>query len=271
MGLVASKNLGQHFLLNPTTIDQIVKKAGVKATEQVLEIGPGPGVLTRRLAETARRVIAVEKDERFAALLTKELETYKNLTIVGGDILDCSMEKLLGEGKWKVVANLPYNIATEVIFHLLKTDFLFSAFYLMVQKEVAERLVALPGSRSYGLLSIFSQILCQNRIIMKLPPGAFTPPPKVSSAIVEFLIHEEPRFPIHHLPTFELVVQAAFSQRRKMIHNCLKSGLPDHPWDQMERAMRAADISPNQRAEEISIEKYVELANNLFESQGSLA
>lgn len=265
MGIATKKSLGQHFLLNPSTIEKIIEKAEVKKSDLVLEIGSGPGLMTERLAARARRVIAVEKDRRLVHELQRRLSGIKNLTLIEGDFLSLDLPKILPveTGKWKVVANLPYNISTEVIFLLLKSSYLFQTFHLMVQREVAERLVAGPGSRDYGLLSIFSQLFSENRIVMRLPPGAFTPSPKVHSALVEFRIAEGCRFSIHHLPTFETMVRAAFSQRRKMIHNSLKGELKQASDEALDQALKKAGVLPTVRAETVSIGQFVEMANFL--------
>lgn len=196
MSFAAKKSLGQHFLLNPSTIEKILEKAHVSANDRVLEIGPGPGVMTEMLARRALRIVAVEKDQRFFELLKEKLAAYSHLSLIEGDFLALDLEKMLAPEKhrWKVVANLPYNIATEVLFHLLELSSLFISFHLMVQREVAERIVAKPGTKDYGILSVFSQLFSENRIVMRLPPGAFTPPPKVDSAVVEFRIVEGCRF-----------------------------------------------------------------------------
>ncbi len=265
MKITAKKSLGQHFLFNPSTIDKILEKAEVGPADQILEIGPGPGLMTERLAARVGRVIAVEKDSRFFQELVGRLSHLKNLTLIEGDILSLDLPKILAaaEGKWKVVANLPYNIATEAIFLLLKSSYLFQTFHLMVQREVGMRLVAGPGPKDYGLLSIFSQLFSENRIVMRLPPGAFTPPPKVHSALVEFRIAEGCRFSIHHLPTFETVVRAAFSQRRKMIRNSLKGELSRFSEATLQGALKKGGVSPTARAETVSIGQFVEMANYL--------
>ncbi|MBI2082000.1 MAG: ribosomal RNA small subunit methyltransferase A [Deltaproteobacteria bacterium] len=259
----AKKSLGQHFLLNPTTIDSLLKKAHLSTEDQVLEIGPGPGLMTEKIAQKAKRLITVEKDHHYAEELKTKLKHLLHVTIVEGDFLSINLEKLLESGTWKVIANLPYNIATEVIFHLLEVSSLFSAFYLMLQKEVAERITAVPGSKNYGILSIFSQLISKNHIVMRLPPGAFTPPPKVHSAVVEFLVQETTPYDIHHLPTFESVVQAAFSQRRKMIRNGLKNVFNTMRPENMDRALKDSGIDPQARGETLPISKLANLANLL--------
>ncbi len=257
----AKKSLGQHFLFNPTTIDKILDKAGVKKTDLILEIGPGPGVMTERLARRAGHMVAVEKDRRFAEDLKKRFAGQPNVTIVEADFLNLDLEKTL-KGRWKVIANLPYNIGTEVIFHLLDFSYLFESFHLMVQKEVADRLVAKPGSKDYGILSVFSQLFSENKIEMRLPPGAFSPPPKVHSAVVSFRIAEGCRYSIHYLPTFEQVVRSAFGQRRKMIRNSLKS-LSLFSDEAIDEALSRVGILPSRRAETVSIDQFVRLANEL--------
>ena len=265
MKISPKKSLGQHLLLNPSTIDKILRIAHIQPTDHLLEIGPGPGAMTKRLAACAQTVVAVEKDRRFVESLKDQLSDFKNVILIEGDILNLQLEKILppGPGKWKVVANLPYNIATEVIFHLLEPNHLFVSFTLMVQREVAHRLVASPGTKDYGILSIFSQLFSKNRIVMRLPPGAFTPPPKVDSAVVEFQIDEGCRFPIHHLPTFETVVRSSFEQRRKMIRNSLAGGMPQISAATLSQALKTTGILPEARAETVPIGQFVKLANEI--------
>lgn len=272
MTLSPKKSLGQHFLLNPTTIDKILEKADIKATDRILEIGPGPGRMTERLAARAGKVVAVEKDHRFVKMLREKFSGAGNLTIIEGDFLSLEIARILPRegGRWKVIANLPYNIATEVIFHLLESSYLFDSFYLMVQREVADRLTAGPGSKDYGILSVFTQLFSENRIVLKLPPGAFTPPPKVHSAVVEFKISEGCRYSIHHLPTFEAVVRAAFGERRKMIRNALRDSLQAVPRESMEVALKKAGIAPSVRAETVSIPQFAALANDLTNRLGEI-
>lgn len=258
----ANKALGQHFLFNPVTLDQIVTLADIGPEDNVLEIGPGPGALTERIAAKARRLIAVEMDRRFAEALREKFLENPKVTIVEDDFLRTNLEKLLGADRsWKVIANLPYNVATEIIFHLLEFSTFFKSFHVMVQREVAERIVAKPGSKTYGILSVMTQLFSENKIVMKLKPGAFAPPPKVDSAIVRFTISEGSRFPIHNLETFEKVVRAAFGQRRKTIANALKGG--GFGEDKIRAALETAAIQPLARAETVPIEKFAALANTL--------
>ncbi|HSA60406.1 MAG TPA: 16S rRNA (adenine(1518)-N(6)/adenine(1519)-N(6))-dimethyltransferase RsmA [bacterium] len=283
MSFAAKKSLGQHFLFNPVTLDKILALAGIGPEDRVLEIGAGPGALTGRIAARAGRLVAVEKDPRFAKALQEKFQGDPKVTIVEGDFLQMNLEKLLGtssegalrgrldpalpaEGAtrappWKVIANLPYNVATEIIFHLLELSTFFHSFTVMVQKEVADRIVAKPGSKTYGILSVMTQLFSENKIVMRLKPGSFAPPPKVDSAIVRFRISDGCRFPINHLPTFETVVRSAFGQRRKTILNALKGG--GFAAEEIAAALKGAGISPQARAEMLPIEKFAALANTL--------
>jgi 16S rRNA (adenine1518-N6/adenine1519-N6)-dimethyltransferase len=183
--------------------------------------------------------------------------------IIEADFLSSSLESLLKDNspKWKVVANLPYNVGTESLFHLLELSTFFQSFHLMFQKEVAERIVAKPGSKDYGILSVMSQLQSENKIVMRLKPGSFAPPPKVDSAVVQFKIADGCRFPIHRLDTFEAVVRAAFGQRRKTILNALKGG--GFAEGRTLVALQEAGIAPQARAETVPIEKFATLANTL--------
>jgi len=262
MSFRANKALGQHFLFNPVTLDQIVALADIGPNDNVLEIGPGPGALTERLAAKAGRLIAVEMDSRFAEALQKNFSNQPHVTILEGDFLQTNLEKLLGTHRnWKVIANLPYNVATEIIFHLLEFSTFFKSFHVMVQKEVANRIVAKPGSKTYGILSVMTQLFSENKIVMKLRPGAFAPPPKVDSAIVHFKISDGCRFPIHKLEIFERVVRAAFGQRRKTIANALKGG--GFTADAILQSLKEVKVAPQARAETVSIDRFAALANAL--------
>lgn len=264
MKFLTKKSLGQHFLLNPVTIDQIIDAAHVGPKDCVLEIGPGPGVMTERLARRCQQIIAVEKDTELASSLRGRLAALQNLKIIEGDILDYDLSSLLDPArKYKVVSNLPYNIATAILFRLFDARRFFISFYLMVQREVAERIVAKPGSKDFGILSIMSQIYSENRIILKLPPGAFTPPPKVDSAVVQFQLSVKLRYPIQDFFLFRKIVEAAFSKRRKTIRNSLRAALQSCSIDMLDKVLAGAHIDPKTRPEDLPIEKFVEVANVL--------
>ncbi len=264
MTLPAKKSLGQHFLHHPATLEKIVSLAGVSSEDSILEIGPGPGGLTQKLVERAKDVIAIEKDSRFAQALREKYAGHSHFQMIEADVLKVDFSRILTGRSYKVVANLPYNIATEIIFRLLDYRDRIPEMYLMVQKEVADRLVATPEQRKdYGVLSLMTQIYSRNRIVMKLPPGAFAPPPKVDSAIVRFEVSPTTRYPLEDFAFFKKIVQAVFSQRRKKMINPLRSLLDKIPLDFLEEAFRETGISPDSRPEEVPLESFCRLANRL--------
>jgi 16S rRNA (adenine1518-N6/adenine1519-N6)-dimethyltransferase len=260
-GLSAKKALGQNFLLDLNLTARIARAAGDLSAVDVLEIGPGPGGLTRGLlAEGARRVLAVEKDARCLPALAEIAAAYPGrLEVVNADALTLDAAALLTP-PIRVVANLPYNIGTELLVRWLTPPAwppFWESLTLMFQKEVAERIVARPGSKAYGRLAVLAQWRCEARIVLTLPPAAFTPPPKVSSAVVRLVALSEPRFPADP-GVLSRVVAAAFNQRRKMLRASLRGLAPD-----IEARLAAAGIEPTARAEEIAVEGFCALARAL--------
>ncbi|MBL3572678.1 16S rRNA (adenine(1518)-N(6)/adenine(1519)-N(6))-dimethyltransferase RsmA [Rhodovulum sulfidophilum] len=265
--LSAKKALGQNFLLDLNLTAKIARVAGDLRWTDVLEIGPGPGGLTRGLlAEGARRVLAVEKDARCLAALAEIAAVYPGrLEVVNGDALAVDPLAHLAPPV-KIVANLPYNVGTELLVRwLTPADWppFWSSLTLMFQKEVAERIVALPGSKAYGRLAILAQWRAEARIALRLPPEAFTPPPKVSSAVVHLTALPRPRFEADPA-VLERVVAAAFGQRRKMLRSSLKGLAPE-----IEDLLRMAGIAPTERAEQIPLEGFCALARALAAAQRS--
>ena len=256
--LSAQKSLGQNFLLDLNLTSKIARQAGDLTQSDVLEIGPGPGGLTRGLlAEGARRVIAIEKDRRCIAALEDIQKAYPDrLKILEGDALSINpMEHLTGPVK--VVANLPYNVGTELLIRWLtpkRWPPFWTSLTLMFQKEVAERIVAPVASKAYGRLALLSQWRTNANIVMNLPPSAFTPPPKVSSAVVHLTALSAPRFEAE-AAVLEKTVAKAFNQRRKMLRSSLKGFTLD-----LEEKLQAAGISPTLRAEQVSLEQFCALA-----------
>lgn len=260
-GLAAKKSLGQNFLLDLNLTAKIARAAGDLTGCDVLEVGPGPGGLTRGLlAEGARRVLAVEKDDRCMPALAEIGAAYPGrLTVLNADALGIDIAAHLTPPV-KIVANLPYNVGTELLVRWLTPKVwppLWQSLTLMFQKEVAERIVARPGSKAYGRLAILAQWRCEAKIVMTLPPEAFTPPPKIHSAVVHLTALPEPRYPADPA-ILSRVVAAAFNQRRKMLRASLKGVAPD-----IEEKLRAAGIEPMARAEEISLEAFCALARLL--------
>ena len=260
-GLSARKSLGQNFLLDLNLTAKIARQAGDLTQCDVLEIGPGPGGLTRGLlAEGARKVLAIEKDARCIPALEEIAATYPDrLQILNGDALQVDPLAHLTP-PIRVAANLPYNIGTELLVRwLTPADWppFWQSLTLMFQREVAERIVAAPGSKAYGRLAILAQWRSTARIVMNLPPEAFTPPPKVSSAVVHLEALPEPRFPADPA-VLSRVVAAAFNQRRKMLRAALKGQAPD-----IEDRLIAAGIAPTERAEQVGLEQFCALARAL--------
>ncbi len=259
--LSARKSLGQNFLLDLNLTAKIARQAGDLTACDVLEIGPGPGGLTRGLlSEGARRVLAVEKDNRCIAALAQIAAAYPGrLQVIEGDALEIDPLAHLTP-PIRIAANLPYNIGTELLVRwLTPPDWppFWRSLTLMFQREVAERITAQPGGKSYGRLAILAQWRCDARIVMSLPPDAFTPPPKISSAVVHLTALPAPRFPAN-ADTLSRLVAAAFNQRRKMLRSALKSLAPD-----IEDHLSAAGLKSTDRAEQIPLEGFCALAQSL--------
>lgn len=256
--LVARKALGQNFLLDLNLTAKIARSAGDLRGCDVLEVGPGPGGLTRGLlAEGARRVLAVEKDSRCMAPLAEIAAHYPGrLEVINGDALAVDVAAHL-TAPIRIVSNLPYNVGTELLIRWL-TPGVWPPFWqsltLMFQKEVAERIVAKPGTEHYGRLALLAQWRAEARIVLVLPPEAFTPAPKVHSAVVHLTALPEPRFPAD-AAVLERVVAAGFNQRRKMLRSSLKGV---HP--RIEALLEQAGIAPTERAERVSLEQFCHLA-----------
>jgi 16S rRNA (adenine1518-N6/adenine1519-N6)-dimethyltransferase len=255
-GLSARKGLGQHFLLDSNLTRKIVAEAGDLSHCTVIEIGPGPGGLTRALvASDAARIVAIEKDPRCIEAL-EDLRAYapERLDIIQADALDVNVTTL-SQAPRAIVANLPYNVGTPLLLGWLKQIEAFKSLTLMFQSEVADRLVAQPGSKAYGRLSVMTQFCCLAKRVMTLPARAFTPPPNVDSAVV-YLVPRVDRPKDITFRSMETVVAAAISQRRKMLRSSLKplGG---------EALLEKAGIDPRRRAEELSLKEFESLAQNL--------
>lgn len=256
--LAARRALGQNFLLDLNLTAKIARAAGDLATGTTIEIGPGPGGLTRALlSHGARELIAIERDPRCLGALAEIAAAYPGrITVIEGDALavDCSR---LGTAPRRIVANLPYNIATPLIIKWLQQGAVFASLTLMVQKEVADRLTAKPRTKDYGRLSVLAQFLARPRQLFDVPARAFVPPPKVTSTVIEILPLSEPAFPAR-LADLERVTQAAFGQRRKMLRQSLRTLGGD-----AEALLAAAEIAPTARAEELTVEQFAALARAL--------
>ena len=262
--LNAKKSLGQNFILDLNLTAKIARLAGSLDDHDVLEIGPGPGGLTRGLlSEGARRVVVLEKDIRCMPALEEIKAAYRNkVQIFNVDALEFNARHHL-TGPVRIISNLPYNIGTELLIRWLTPgDWppFWETLTLMFQKEVAERIIAAPGSKAYGRLSILAQWKANAKIVMALPPEAFSPPPKVHSAVVHLTALTEPRFPAPER-LLSSTVAMAFNQRRKMLRSSLKAASKD-----IEMVLRDAGLEPTARAEEISLEGFCALARGLAPS-----
>ncbi len=265
-GVSPKRGLGQHFLIDQGIAQKIVRLADLEPEDCVVEIGPGMGVLTFLMLPLVKKVIAVELDQGMADWLTEKGQGIPSLTIIRQDALSFDFAKVSRdvEKKIKVVANLPYNISTPVIFRLLESRILFFSLTLMLQREVAERIIASPGGKDYGPLSIFIQLYTFPKIVMRVPAEAFYPRPKVESALVRFEILERPRIAIDDDGFFQQVVRASFAQRRKTLLNALTGSLLSlGPKDGIAAALEAIGIDPRRRAETLELVEFQRLVEAL--------
>lgn len=256
----ARKRFGQNFLHDQNIIQQIVAATGTKATDHVVEIGPGRGALTEALLDTGARVTAIELDRDLPPILRARFFSVppERFTIIEADALKFDFATLTRDEPIKLVGNLPYNISTPLIFHLLKQRSGLRDMHFMLQKEVVERLCAEPGSKEYGRLSVMVQYYCQAEALFYVPPGAFTPQPKVDSAIVKLTPKPAAELDAKDPQQLETLVRLSFSMRRKTIRNNLKSHI------NMD-ALEAVGIDPGARPETLPLADYVRLSNQLSE------
>ena len=260
--LRAKKSLGQNFLLDLNLTSKIARYAGNLDQFDILEIGPGPGGLTRSLLdEGARKVVAIEKDSRCIEALEEIQATFPGrLKLLQGDALSTNASEHLADPV-RIIANLPYNIGTELLVRWL-TSKTWPSFWqsmtLMFQKEVANRIVASPGSKAYGRLSVMSQWRCDTKIAFNVPATAFTPPPKVESTLVHFEALKEPKFPAE-VEVLEFVVSKAFNQRRKMLRGALKGYFQN-----VEEGLLSIGVLPTKRAEDITVQEYCAMSKILI-------
>ena len=274
----AKKSLGQNFLSDPRIARRIIDTVAPQPTDLIIEIGPGTGALTRMLAESAGRVLAVEIDPRLIDELRRGIKA-DNLSIIEADALAANWVELIrtasrpwrsrtpqpGEPRVRVVANLPYYISTPIIERLIALRERLFDLTLMLQKEVVERIASAPGSRDYGYLSVLVQYYCVARKLFEVPPSAFRPAPKVNSAILHLKMREQPAVAVTDEARFFALVRAAFAQRRKTILNNLKAAMPALHFTQApETALRDAGIEPQRRAETLSLDEFSALSHALW-------
>lgn len=263
--LRADKKLGQNFLIDENIVRNIVEAAQLSPEDTVLEVGPGIGTLTQGLAESGASVVAVELDKRLLPVLDTTLAGYDNVRIVNGDILQVDIMSIVGAKQFKVCANLPYYITTPIIFALLEKRLPMECLVAMVQKEVAERMAAKPGGKDYGALSVAIQYYTESEIAFLVPPSSFIPAPAVDSAVIVCRRRQEPPVEVCDEELFFRVVKAAFSLRRKMLSNSLKSmGITS---EQCTKWLSLAGIDSKRRAETLSLDEFAALTNSFADSK----
>lgn len=267
-GIRPQHKLGQNFLIAPNILDTIVAAGEVGPDDLVLEIGPGLGTLTQRLAAAAGRVVAVEIDRTLVQILQDNLvPDHPNLEVIHGDAARADLRTLLQDRlapgkKAKVLANLPYYITTPLVMRFLEEQLPVQSIVVMVQREVADRMVSPPGSKEFGALSVAVQYYTEPRVVARVSRGAFLPPPEVDSAVVAMRVRDKP--PVDAAPDrFFAVVRAAFGQRRKVLLNALASGLGNVDKLQIGEALAAAGVNPTRRGETLSLEEFAAIARHL--------
>jgi len=264
-GFRFSKALGQNFLIDGNIVRKIVSEANITKEDYVLEIGPGMGTLTEELALKAKKVVAVELDRSLLPVLDETLKDYDNVEIVHGDILEIDIKKIVEEklsgGPIKVVANLPYYVTTPIIAKLLEEEINLTSIIVMVQKEVAERMSAKPGSKAYGSLTVFVNYYSNPSIIVKVPKTVFMPQPKIDSAVIK--LDKRSEFPDVDKEKLFKLVKAAFSKRRKTILNALSTYGFNVEKDIFREALESCGIKAEERAENISVEDFSKLSKIL--------
>ena len=267
-GFHFSKSLGQNFLIDGSVLDRIAEGADLNENDVVLEVGPGIGVLTQVLCERAGRVVAVEIDRGLLPVLAETLEDYDNVDVVQGDILKLDLpqffeDKALGK-KVKVVANLPYYITTPIIMNFFEQKLPVERIVVMVQKEVAERMQAVPSTKAYGTLSIAVQYYAKAKIVTTVSSNSFYPSPNVDSAVIALVRREKPAVDVGDEELFFRVVKAGFAQRRKTLPNTLSSTMGIEK-DLLRKALAVAGIDPMRRGESLSLEEFARLTDAIGE------
>jgi len=248
-----SKSLGQNFIKDLRVIDRIIELAELSSEDEVLEIGPGLGALTLALADNARRVVAIEKDEKLVKHLSESFHDYPNVEFVHQDALKVDFSSFYSGKKLKAISNLPYSVSSPILFKLLEARQYFSSLILMLQLEVGERITAGPGGKTYGSISVLLQTFMDITTEFRVHPASFWPKPKVDSIVLKFVPLKFPRADVSDEKLYEKVVRAAFSSRRKMIGNSLQSILSR---DSARESLELAGIDKTRRAETLTIEEF---------------
>ena len=254
-----SKKLGQNFLIKRGIVDEIVYAAELTVGEPVLEVGPGIGTLTQGLAQSGADVTAIELDRRLLEVLDTTLASYDNVRIIHGDVLKLDVPTIMNHKPFKVVANLPYYITTPIIMSLLESKLPIERLVVMVQKEVALRMIAKPGTKDYGALSVAVQYYTEPDIVLDVPPKSFLPAPAVTSSVIRCVLRDKPPVDVIDEKLFFRVVKAGFAQRRKTFSNTMKTtGLTR---DRIEELLAKANIDGQRRGETFTLQEFADVAN----------
>ena len=262
-GIHAKHKLGQNFLIRPDVVSAIAEAAELGEHVPVMEIGAGIGTLTQALAETGADVIAFELDKSLERVLSHTLEHYKNIHIIYEDVLKADLKTILGDRDWRCAANLPYYITTPILLSLIQSDLPISLFVFMMQKEVADRILALPGSKDYGALTLAVNFDCTAERVLDIPPSAFIPRPQVTSTVLKIRRREKPAVEVKDRKLFFSLVKMGFGQRRKVFTNAMKSG--GIPADWIPEILAKAEIDGKRRGETFSMEEYGRLADAWYD------
>lgn len=272
-GVRPRKRLSQNFLMDVNAIEKIVRTAGITGGDTVVEIGAGIGVMTALIAGKAGRVIALEIDSGMVSILKEELKDFENVTILETDVLRYDVSSVPGQDgeavpsrKLKILGNIPYNISSPILFHLLEYRKYIDSMTLMFQKEVAERVTALPGTKAYGTLSVILAMYFETARAFSVPPECFYPRPKVDSAVIRMQVREHPVIPLKSGPFFQRVVRAAFAQRRKTLLNNLRASplWPPSSGKELAGVLDRLGIDGGRRGETLGVEEFGTLSNGLF-------
>ncbi|WP_304942070.1 16S rRNA (adenine(1518)-N(6)/adenine(1519)-N(6))-dimethyltransferase RsmA [Vallitalea guaymasensis] len=263
------KKFGQNFLIDSHVLNKIITSSNITKEDVVIEIGPGIGSLTQQLAENAKQVIAVEIDKKLIPILEDTLSDYNNITIINEDILKVDIVKLVEEKNdnkpIKVVANLPYYITTPIIMGLFESNVPVDSITVMVQKEVADRMKAKPGTKDYGALSLAVGYYSEPYIVANVPPNCFMPRPKIGSAVIKLTKHKQPPVDVEDAKLLFKIIRASFNQRRKTLINGLYNNLDGmFDKDQLKQAIENIGLKLNVRGETLSLEEFSNLANELY-------
>ena len=267
-GFKFSKSLGQNFLIDSNVVDNIVEGANIGPEDFVIEVGPGIGTLTREIAKRAKNVIAVEIDKSLIPILENTLSDVENVELINEDILKMDIKKVIDEkleGKRvKLIANLPYYITTPIVMRFIEEEIPVSSIVVMIQKEVADRMNAVPSTKDYGSLSVAVQYYCETEIVTNVPKTVFIPQPKVDSTVIRLDVLENPKIKVVDKKLFFKVVKGAFSKRRKTILNCLGSYDMGVSKEDIKRILESAGIDPVRRGETLSIDEFARLSNEFY-------